>query len=241
MVHETWCGVVYNLPTPPGGKCKGSFCNGRDDSGTSNPVVKCSNDHPCSCYFDANSQLSYCKGASIGGTINVNGTKLITDFFAFFVRLYRVCKSAGSNDYLFVEQDSQGFLDDKTEYGFLIEKPGEGCDSPADFVGYFMVVKVHDANKSVVGTSYDDEWIVGKKSCGPGAKPIAGYNGFMDWNEGVSKPELQILIKDMVDSKFLWTADDLKIANTCSFITNAAPYKPGLSGDPPGGKKLFYP
>lgn len=238
MLHETWCGVVYNLPTPPGGVCKGSFCKGREDSGTSNPVVLCGDNHPCSCYFDAKSQKSYCKGSNLGGTINVNGTQPIEDWYIDNLKLIQVCKYANADKYEISQVGGTIAAGSEVkEYGFIIPTPEPTCPTKrilADaswgelaVAGYFISIFVNDFN-TTLGVSINDTWFIGKKSCGSN-KPIVGKNDVFNPIDLTMVNKVEPYLTLMIKNGDIWTSSDIKVPITCDINTKQPPYDTGLT------------
>lgn len=247
---ETQCGVVYDLPT--GNKCRGYTCTGWLDAKDPSNTKKCGPGYPCACFRDAKSGQNFCTAASIGGVINMNGDQPIKDWYVDAMTVGALCGSE-SEGYFLISVDQLVTIDENDqEYAFAGLDANSDCGSSITLVGYFLVAEVNDFEDI---TSVDDDWIIGKNSCAPGAKPVVALA-----NEGDIWTTLQqattvgigpagktyIENKDELESFLaksgaLWTKDDILSGATCDLITNVGPYNRGLSDSDFSGKFFITP
>ena len=170
----------------------------------------------------------------------LNGTQSIDDWYADYIVLQYVCKMSDNTYQIFFAKAADPDEDNK-DYALLESTTGR-C-SHGIMAGYFLTVEVNDASTASITTD-DDNWVVGKKSCGSGGKPIATYLGEVDLmggyhNGSQTGSEGQALMKAMEDSGNFWTADEIKNGVSCDLDTKLAPYNAGVSDDQFRGGVFF--
>ncbi|MDD2758073.1 MAG: pilin [Patescibacteria group bacterium] len=239
---ETLCGVQFE--SPAGGYCFGSVCDGLSPSSNDADIKNkiCGKDFPCACYPKKSSSdmsINVCQPSSLGGTINMNGKNKIEDWYVDYITLYALCHvgeqySVRRVDYSDPDEDNADYgltahTDNNADCAFAPGSGGSQGGTPL-LSGYFLAVEVNDAGSVI---SQDDTWVLGKKSCGNGGKPIVGANmaSFAPLADPSNAKEYTLtlgVMAEMMAGGDLWGASDLAKGVTCDIVTNVPPYNIGL-------------
>lgn len=234
---DTTCGIMFDIPGGNGATCLGSSCLGINDEKSK---ITCGPGMPCACVLK---ERYGCQSATFGGTITLaDQAKYVQE-----VKFWAVCANtdSGKINGAYVIQSEGGPLSNLTSYALPVsggaKTAGERICSNPDMGGassklaYFVLgARVKDF--SGLFGSWDEYWLIGKKSCN-GGQPVAGSN------QAIFEFVINDRISEEIKNNF-WTPEEVEKGVTCDLAISTSVY-PNLDDDDikggSGDGTYYYP